>query len=221
VLATDGPAAELGSFAGGLSLRIVEDRRRFGAIVQSARPDVVVCAMPPAIRADLVRLAAERTHRPSMRIVFLAPDEAAAERLDALAMGFDDALPATLDAAELAGRLSLLARSRVAPARSGRHLTIGVGLELDLDARLLRRGDRILHLRPKELGLLAELAIHPGVAFTRQELLRVVWAGRTAGPRTVDVHVRWLRSKIEADPGSPTVLVTVRGVGYRLDPPQR
>jgi two-component system response regulator RegX3 len=64
------------------------------------------------------------------------------------------------------------------------------------------------------------LAAHPGRAYTRRQILDRVWgADHDGDPRTVDVHVRWLRSKIETDPEHPIHLVTVRGVGYRLDPP--
>jgi DNA-binding response OmpR family regulator len=76
----------------------------------------------------------------------------------------------------------------------------------------------VVHLRPKEFGLLAMLAGHPGRAWTRRQLMDRVWGPGHAGEsRTVDVHVRWLRSKIEPDPAHPVRLVTVRGVGYRLD----
>ena len=64
------------------------------------------------------------------------------------------------------------------------------------------------------------LAAHPGRAYTRRQLLDRVWgADHDGDPRTVDVHVRWLRSKIEAEPGRPVRLVTIRGIGYRLDRP--
>jgi DNA-binding response OmpR family regulator len=101
-------------------------------------------------------------------------------------------------------------------------LLVGDGPELDLAGHELRRQGEVVHLRPKELGLLALLAAHPGRAYTRWELLDRVWGpGHDAGTRTVDVHVRWLRAKVEPDPGRPVHLITVRGVGYRLDPPQR
>ena len=68
------------------------------------------------------------------------------------------------------------------------------------------------------VSLLAMLAAHPGRAYTRRQLLDRVWGpGHAGDPRTVDVHVRWLRSKIEQQPEAPEHLVTVRGVGYRLD----
>jgi DNA-binding response OmpR family regulator len=140
----------------------------------------------------------------------------------ALARGFDDALTTATTGDELAARLTWLeaqARERPAP---GAGLPIAEDLELDLLAHDLRRGSASVHLRPKEFGLLALMASHPGRAYTRRELLDRVWGqGHHGGPRTVDVHVRWLRSKIEPDPDRPIHLVTVRCVGYRLDPPER
>lgn len=100
-------------------------------------------------------------------------------------------------------------------------LEFGDAFELDTLAHELRHRGRRIHLRPKEFGLLALLAAHPGRAYTRAELLDRVWGRRHGAGRTVDVHVRWLRSKIEPDPERPATLVTVRGVGYRLDPAPR
>ena len=95
------------------------------------------------------------------------------------------------------------------------------GFELDVVGYALLREGTPVHLRPREFQLLATLAADPGRAFTRAQLIDLAWGhGRDVDPRTVDVHVHWLRSKIEAQPGRPTHLVTVRGVGYRLDPAQ-
>jgi len=75
---------------------------------------------------------------------------------------------------------------------------------------------------PSEGELLAMLAAHPGRAYSRRQLLDRVWGHDHEGdPRTVDVHVRWLRSKLEPRPEAPIHIVTVRGVGYRLDPEPR
>jgi two-component system OmpR family response regulator len=63
--------------------------------------------------------------------------------------------------------------------------------------------------------------MHPGRAFSREELLRHVWHETDGNERTVDVYVFWLRSKIERNPGSPRHLLTVRGSGYLFDPPKR
>ena len=99
-------------------------------------------------------------------------------------------------------------------------LPVADGFELDLAGRVLRHGSKPVHLRPIEFRLLATLAGAPGRAFTRRQLLETAWPSRQpVDLRTVDVHVHWLRSKIEREPSRPTYLVTVRGYGYRLDPP--
>ena len=106
---------------------------------------------------------------------------------------------------------------RVRPSTT---LPIANGFELDLVAHELRLDGRSVHLRPKEFQLLALLGAHPGRAYSRRQLLDRVWGSDQVGdPRTVDVHVRWLRSKVEPQPDRPVHLITVRGVGYRLDPP--
>ena len=90
-------------------------------------------------------------------------------------------------------------------------------LVVDRARRLATLEGSRLALRPKEFDLLHYLARHPGVVHSRESLLRRVWGyDFPIGTRTVDVHVRWLRQKIERDPAHPTRLETVRGVGYRL-----
>ncbi len=92
---------------------------------------------------------------------------------------------------------------------------------MDPTAHEVRRDGALVHLRPKEFQLLSLLAANPGRAYSRRQMLDRVWGHDHDGdPRTVDVHIRWLRSKIEARPERPVHLVTVRGVGYRLDPEQ-
>jgi two-component system OmpR family response regulator len=79
-------------------------------------------------------------------------------------------------------------------------------------------GGSVLHLSPKEFDLLAFLARNRGRAFTRDYLLEKVWGyDYTGDTRTVDVHIRWLRQKIEADPAHPQRLLTVRGLGYKFE----
>jgi DNA-binding response OmpR family regulator len=218
ILALDGPAIEVPAHVGSPVVRVVADPRRFRDLLLAERPRIVVCAQPPADREALDIVAAERRRRTTMRAVHLAPPQSVAARLAALELGFDDALATTTPTAELVGRLAWLdARAR---ARPGTQLLLPVadGLELDLAAHELRRDGAVVHLRPKEFGLLALLASHPGRAYTRRELLERVWGpGHEGGMRTVDVHVRWLRSKVEPDPEHPVHLITVRGVGYRLD----
>ena len=221
VLAADGPASMLAGAVPGTSVAVVSDPARFQELLALLRPRVVVCSRPPATLSDLQAVAEARRRRPTLRAVLVSPPDAVDARLDALARGFDDALASSVPLDELAGRLAWHdARSRTRPG-GGTVLPFGDGFELDTSAHVLRRHGEAVHLRPKEFGLLALLAAHPGRAYTRAELLDRVWGSSRGAGRTVDVHVRWLRSKIEANPDAPQTLVTVRGVGYRLDPGSR
>ena len=91
-------------------------------------------------------------------------------------------------------------------------------LALDLTARRVSVGGREIKLSHKEFDLLAALVRNKGAVLSRDLLLEQVWGYDHVGDdRTVDVHVRWLREKIEADPSDPQRIVTVRGVGYRFE----
>jgi two-component system, OmpR family, response regulator RegX3 len=214
-LATAGPVLSLPD-----TVRVVADPTAFLALLERARPHIAVVSEPPASPALLDHLALERRRRPSLRIVHLAAIDAFEARLHALRLGFDESLPWSIDPDELRGRLALL--DQRARTRATDPIAVGEDLVLDLVAHELRRDGRTVHLRPKEFGLLAMLAAHPGRAYTRRQLLDRVWGTEHEGdPRTVDVHVRWLRAKIEPEPARPVHLITLRGIGYRLDPPDR
>jgi DNA-binding response OmpR family regulator len=101
----------------------------------------------------------------------------------------------------------------------GERATLKAGaLSLDLRARRVHRDGAAVQLKPKEFDLLAFFLRNPGRVWTREQLLEQVWGYDYPGDtRTVDVHVRWLRQKIEPDPGEPHFLQTVRGAGYRFE----
>ncbi|MGL4650732.1 MAG: response regulator [Caldilineaceae bacterium] len=91
-------------------------------------------------------------------------------------------------------------------------------LVIDLSRREVRLGGLVLHMKPKEFDLLAFLARNRGIVLSRDLALDRVWGWEyDGGSRTVDVHVRWLREKLERDPSNPTRIVTVRGIGYRFE----
>lgn len=191
-----------------------------GAIERALGPfqsGVVVVVVPPADDSSVRQVARLRQERPGIRAVLVDLDAEPDRRLAALEAGFDEALPYRLGDSEIAGRLALqLARTR---AMTSLRLAVGVGVELDLEARALRRRGRFVHLRPLEFRLLEEMARAPGRPLSRSWLLDRAWgAAPPAGSRTVDVHVRWLREKVERDPDRPVHILTVRGVGYQLEP---
>ena len=93
-------------------------------------------------------------------------------------------------------------------------------LAIDPQTRTLRKGDEVMQLRPKEAEMLELFLTSPGKVISRRELMKRIWNTDYMGDtRTLSVHVRWLRLKIEDDPGSPRFLRTVRGVGYLFDVP--
>lgn len=219
-LAAGGPIADLAALLPPERLRVVRDPAVFDALLCAGRPNLAVLVTPLARPEDLLLAARERRRRSTLRLVHLSDPDAATDRLEALRLGFDEALPDTISADELVARMELLEER--AQTRHGAGVLVAGGVILDPVAHEVRRDGELIHLRPKEYQLLAMLAGHPGRAYTRRQLLDRVWGHDHDGdPRTVDVHVRWLRSKIEPQPEAPVHLVTVRGVGYRLDPMPR
>lgn len=160
---------------------------------------------------DVLRRAGSTAH-----VIVLSGSTAEADRVEALQRGADDFVVKPFFVKVLTGRL-LAVRRRGDPERN-----TSVQLDncsIDLRARQITRDGQVIDLTPMEFDLLAYLAVRPGHVFSREQLLNAVWhsASEWQQPATVTEHMRRLRNKIELDPGRPTMLVTVRGAGYRLD----
>jgi DNA-binding response OmpR family regulator len=184
-------------------------------------PDAVVLdVMLPKLDGFDVCRALRRAS--TVPILMLTARDDEVDKIVGLELGADDYLTKPFSVRELLARVRAMLRRvemlrPAEPRPSAPRLVEAGDVRVNLDEHRAYRGDRPLQLKPKEFDLLVFLMQRPGRAFTRDQLLSQVWGYEYAGDgRTVDVHVRWLRQKIEPDPSSPILIETVRGVGYRF-----
>jgi DNA-binding response OmpR family regulator len=187
------------------------------AAARAHRPDLILLdlMMPGLNGLEVCRIIRRETHVP---ILILTARGAETDKVAGLEIGADDYVTKPFSVRELMARVrALLRRSENAPAPEAEIVSSG-DLTIDVRKRTVSRDGVGLALKPKEFELLSFFARNPGKAFTRDQLLNQIWGYDFAGDtRTVDVHVRWLRQKIEDEPERPTRVITIRGVGYRFD----
>jgi DNA-binding response OmpR family regulator len=182
---------------------------------QRATPDVVLIdIMLPGI--DGFELCRNLRRHSDVPIVMVTARNDTHDVVAGLEAGADDYLTKPFAPKELSARIRALLR-RLRPISPGHAKLVFGDLEIIPDEGKVLRGGSELHLTKTEFRLLCELAQNPGRVFSRESLLDKVWGYDYFGDgRLVDVHVRRLRTKVEADPANPRHVVTVRGLGYRL-----
>ncbi len=200
----------------GYRVRTAEDGIEGLSMARALQPDLVLLdlMLPRMDGLDVLRGIRETSQAP---VLLLTARTSEADRVKGLDLGADDYITKPFSLAELKARVRVHLRRKQDVAVEARELEFGE-FKLDLNRRLLTKHGDPIALRPKEYELLAYLAQRDGRAFTRDQLLNDVWdISFAGGTRTVDVHVRWLRKKIEQPDGPPRHLITVRGAGYRFE----
>ncbi len=144
------------------------------------------------------------------------------DRVVGLEIGADDYITKPFSMRELMARVrNALRRANEerGNANSSKSEKIVAGeLEINLSSHTVRLSGMPIEMKPREFSLLSLLASNAGRVYSRDQILESLWGHAYIGDvRTVDVHVRWIREKIEYDPSRPTKIITVRGVGYRFD----
>ncbi|HOS94488.1 MAG TPA: response regulator transcription factor [Armatimonadota bacterium] len=159
----------------------------------------------------------ELRRRSTVPVIMLTARVSENDRVAGLELGADDYITKPFSLRELVARVkTVLRRAEQAAGPADEVLTVK-GLVIDRGRRTVTVDGRQVTLTPQEFALLECLARHPGRAMSREVLLQQAWSeSEYIDPRTVDVHVRLVRGKIEAEPSQPTRILTVRGVGYKL-----
>jgi DNA-binding response OmpR family regulator len=178
-------------------------------------PDLIVLdVMLPKLDGLTVCRILRRESR--VPIIILTARGTETDKIVGLETGADDYIVKPFSLGEFLARVRAALRRGVAEPPKGE--LISEDLRLDLISRKVKLGESEIQLTPREFDLLATLMHHPGAVLTRDLLLTRVWGDDYLGDaRTVDVHIRWLRQKIEEDPSHPQRIVTLRGVGYRFE----
>jgi DNA-binding response OmpR family regulator len=181
---------------------------------------VVLDLMLP--RRDGVEVCRELRSKSQVPIIMLTAKGSESDKVAGLEVGADDYITKPFSMREFRSRVkAALRRSRMAGSITAEHTDDGPivheDLTIDFDRRLVTLGGEEIKVTYVEFEILGALARSPGRVLTRETLLEHVWGdSEYRDPRTVDVHIRHLREKIERDPKEPEFLFTVRGVGYRF-----
>ena|SRR5436190_1141218 len=152
-------------------------------------------------------------------IIMLTARDDELDKVLGLELGADDYITKPFSIREFRSRVRALLRRAATPRADERadEAIQNNGLRIDLAKREVEVHGRPVQLTYVEFELLRTLASHPGRVYTREQLLQALWGGSDyREPRTIDVHVRHLREKLESDPRDPEFILTVRGVGYRF-----
>jgi two-component system OmpR family response regulator len=200
----------------GFQVSTAADGERGLAMAREFDPDLIILdIMLPSV--DGLEVCRTLRRRSDVPILMLTAKAEEIDRVVGLELGADDYVVKPFSMRELVARAKAMLRRTPARHSESAQVLVDGDLELNLTSHEVTLRDVSLELKPREFDLLALLMQNRSRIYTRNQILDQVWGYDFVGDmRTVDVHVRWLREKIEDDPGSPKRIVTVRGVGYRF-----
>lgn len=189
-------------------------------LARGRSPDLIILdvMLPGLDGLSICRMVRSRSAVPIMILSARTGEE---DRIAGFEMGADDYVVKPFSLGEMLARIRVsLRRSAPGPSDPLDEILEEGDLRIELKSRRVYRRNQEVLLSQKEFELLACLMRHPGSVVSRELLLERVWGGTSGSDvRTIDVHIRWLRLKVEDDPSQPAYIQTVRGMGYRLEAP--
>jgi DNA-binding response OmpR family regulator len=189
------------------------------ALIRSELPDLIVLdiMLPVLDGLSVCRIVRKDSTTLHIPIIMLTARGTEVDKIVGLESGADDYITKPFGLGEFLARVRAVMRRAPGQTAAQDELVAG-DLRMDLTGRRVFLGSEELHLSHKEFDLLYELMRNQGAVLSRDLILTKVWGYEFFGDkRTVDVHIRWLREKIERDPSNPQRIATVRGVGYRFE----
>jgi two-component system response regulator VicR len=201
----------------GFSTMMAHDGVKAMALIEAEKPDLIILdLMMPGLDGYEVCRRVRASDRKTP-ILMLTARTSEIDTVVGLELGANDYISKPVRLRELVARVKAhLRETPGVPQTQTRGIKLG-NLAIDMDSRTVTVGNQQIDLTFKEFELLAAMAKHPNRVFTRDQLFAQVWGSDFLGEsRTVDVHIRYLREKLEENPSQPKHILTVRGVGYRL-----
>jgi two-component system, OmpR family, alkaline phosphatase synthesis response regulator PhoP len=203
----------------GLSARVVDDGKQALDLILRDPPALVVLdlMLPGLDGLEVCRRLRGNNETRGIPIIMLTAKSEEVDRIVGLEMGADDYVPKPFSPRELVARVKAVLRRTSAPAAASEAPLAAGDLRLDPARHEVIRAGKPILLSAMEFRLLEFFLRHRGRVYTRAQLLDLVWGqDRFVEPRTVDVHIRRLREKAEDNPTRPSLILTVRGLGYRF-----
>ena len=207
--------------AEGFEIKAVHNGASALEAISTFQPDLVLLdiMLPDTNGLDVCQKI--RTSSP-IPVIMLTARDAEIDRIMGLEFGADDYLVKPFASRELLARIRAILRRVELDQQNFSMQTLTInGIRLDQSARRVFKDDKEIELSTREFDLLAALMQNAGIALSREKLLNQIWGQNWIGDtRTLNVHIRWLRLKLEEDPASPRLIQTVRGYGYRFAAPE-